>query len=313
MKDRFDWSGIKWTEEQDIVLSKTVCLKDSNGEIVLKDGKPVHPTRERVRQKRLSVFMDVIKECLPFANKNDEVEEKAHKALVEALNKKGRERSDLFNFVHKELSEMDEGSEFRSKLIDAYDVYRPMVMYNRRDTLRDKILELPVSTMTIKEIAEDLDCSSHYVYHTLRENDLSYLDARKETKYDWDKIKSYQWSGPNQLTDKEIADILGIGNFRIVSNYRWRHNLKKRSSKVDWSKLSKIQLDCMTLNQLSNYVGCSTSAVSQYKSRMSKFLKKYEKLEDREGLTDQEVADKLGCRLETVEKYRKQLDCKVAA
>ena len=61
MKARYKWVGIKWKRDQDVAIARQVIAVGEDGKARRWRGKLVHPTRERVRQKRIEKYLRALR------------------------------------------------------------------------------------------------------------------------------------------------------------------------------------------------------------------------------------------------------------
>jgi hypothetical protein len=226
MNSKFNWSGIDWTKEQDAALARKVFAVDSGDMPLIRGGVLVHPTRERVRQKRMEVYFGVVREALGLARTEEEL--KVRGMFERVMGKKGAiQRRALIRAISAGNS-LGLESSMRLGLARANSIFRPVGWHERKGTIKERIEKLPVSLMTTREIGEAVGCGVSYVSQALREMGLVCKPGRRgREKYAWGKIQSWQWSGPQEWTDKQIARKLGIDNPMVVTQYRTRHGIKK--------------------------------------------------------------------------------------
>lgn len=224
--ESYNWQGIAWKDEPDVEVCKKIWLTDANGSPVMHRGKRVHPSRERVRQKRLEIYFNRLRRALEVPG--DSEPEKDVCERLRAILENGS--SGLCNNLRKIMGiELPLDSPLRLALADASQIYRPKGWHSRKGTARERILNLPVTLMTAKEVALASGCKVSYVAQVLRQEGVRCKRAPRglPLKYDWGKIQDWQWSGPNELTDVETAKLIGCPNPMVVYQYRWRNGKKK--------------------------------------------------------------------------------------
>ena len=221
MNGLYNWKGIKWPVEQDVALTKRVIMLGADGLPVIHKGKLKHPTRERVRQKRLEVYLKALKRILATGARPGE--DRARARLLSAMEARGAAQVELLKEGMALAQELRLESPFRKAVAKASSIYRPSGWHGRKGTIKEKIDLLPVTTLTAREIAAEVSCGVSYVAQALKELETHCKRAKRgKLKYEWWKIRSHQWSGPKEITDKETAGLLGIPNPMVVTQYRNR-------------------------------------------------------------------------------------------
>ncbi|WXG58173.1 MAG: hypothetical protein ROD09_06075 [Candidatus Sedimenticola sp. (ex Thyasira tokunagai)] len=83
---------------------------------------------------------------------------------------------------------------------------------------------------------------------------------RGRAEHDWASITDDQW---RTLTNRQIAQILGIDNPRTVSNYRLRHNLPRgpMDTKYNWGSITRHQWETLTNRQIARILGCNDPTI----------------------------------------------------
>ncbi|MEJ1341969.1 MAG: hypothetical protein RPU14_07850 [Candidatus Sedimenticola sp. (ex Thyasira tokunagai)] len=83
---------------------------------------------------------------------------------------------------------------------------------------------------------------------------------RGRTEHDWGSITRHQW---RTLTNRQIAQILGIDNPRTVSNYRLRNNLPRgpKDTKYNWGSITRHQWETLTNRQIARILGCNDPTI----------------------------------------------------
>lgn len=93
--------------------------------------------------------------------------------------------------------------------------------------LRDRLAVMDTDGKTLKELAKEIGASESsmaYLRVLLKELGKGYRrKPRGNARYDWGKFP-INWK---DLTDKEIADIVGVENPVVVTIWRNRHGFKK--------------------------------------------------------------------------------------
>jgi hypothetical protein len=95
-----------------------------------------------------------------------------------------------------------------------------------------KILAGDWSGKLLGDVADEVGCSKEYAKKCLIILKKDYIkppDGRCQHKYDWDSITAEEWQ---TLTSTEIAQKLGVKNPAVVSQWRRRRNIRKRSAVV---------------------------------------------------------------------------------
>ena len=220
-QNNYNWDGIDWASEPDSVIAQRVISKDEHGNAVTEGDSIKRPSRERVRQRRMEEYFSLLGQGLK--RRLSGVEAKVQEALALALAEPTiGSRMRLVRAIFK--MELPLGSRLREDFANASKVLRPTGWHSRRGTAKDEIVDLPTSVMTIPEIAAKVGVGTSYVAEALKDLGLAYKPMPKVLlKYDWSKILPFQWEGPGALSNREIADIMGIDSSSIVAVHRSRH------------------------------------------------------------------------------------------
>jgi len=99
-------------------------------------------------------------------------------------------------------------------------------------TATSRIVDMDTSGMTPEEVASSARCSEAYARQCLGTMEKEFKkppDGRMVHKYLWDSITSEQWK---TLRDKDVAEILGIGNVAVVTQWRRRKGIVKKRKGV---------------------------------------------------------------------------------
>lgn len=91
-------------------------------------------------------------------------------------------------------------------------------------TVRDKLEGVSSSSMTLSELAEKGGCGEVHVAGVLRELGKEYKRLPNgNARYDWGKFP-VGWEG---MTDREIGEVVGVGNPAVVTQWRNRHGYSR--------------------------------------------------------------------------------------
>jgi hypothetical protein len=242
----YNWSGIDWANEQDVAISRRIVQRDRRGRRVLDDeGEPKYVTRERVRQMREEAYFKVMSRILKL-RATSKVERTVHRIIRQALEfrwkalERKREQNNNSGFSRAKSRmllahrvKIPQGSKFFKRLATAYQVFHPIGWHSREGTIKKKIADLPITLMTAREISEKVGCGVSYVAQAIKELGVRCKkDKRGLTIYDWDAILPFQWKGPNELSNEEIAKKLGVKNPAVVAQYRWRKKKREEAEQL---------------------------------------------------------------------------------
>jgi len=284
MKARYDWKRVRFQTKQDVGIARDLVLRDQHGEVLLfagKDGEmvPKHPTRERVRQKRLDIFMGVMRlaakvrrteadrkvsdkierafrvfysdeeaalnaafgrglERLGTGQRDERLRLRMRRDRDRALAVLGRRRlqarlKELKSVLRRQVRVGRSLTPSLNVLLNkARQTEQPSSWHQRTGTKLERLRELKTKNLTASQIAKRLSCGESYVIQTLRRLGKSFIsvDNRFRTKYAWPDRRDPIWK---VLTDREMAEKLGIWNPQLVTGRRIRKKipkLKKRKS-----------------------------------------------------------------------------------
>jgi len=99
--------------------------------------------------------------------------------------------------------------------------------YRRRVevTAGDRIAAMDTEGKTVIEVAKAAGCGIGFARATMKRNRKDYKRMPKgNARYDWTLVPS-NWE---ELTDKVIAGMVGASSPAIVTQWRVRHNMRKR-------------------------------------------------------------------------------------
>jgi DNA-binding CsgD family transcriptional regulator len=234
MKTGYQWAGIQWKKMQDVIVQRRVVFLGEDGKPVLRRGKVIHPTRERVRQKRMGVYLAALAKALRLPEKEGEQDVRA--TLTWALKQEGAKQMKIL----KGIGEMEIGldSPLRQALASANQIYRPVGWHGREGTTKEIIKGLVTENMTVREIAKAAGCGVSYVSQALKDLEKTCKSSpRGVEKYAWDRFFPYDADGRvmkgatgrwQEYTDKSIARALRISNPMVVTQYRNRNKFMRR-------------------------------------------------------------------------------------
>lgn len=234
----YKWDGIDWEREADSVISRRVTGVDADGCVVMRGGKPRHPTRERVRQRRMQEYFGVLERSLSREGLG-ELDVRVQGMIRKAMSGGTlSERARAMKPIHG--LELPVDSVIGQDLAQAMRILRPAGWHSQRSAAKDCVAELPTSTMTIGEIAKAVGVSYCYASQLLTKLGLGFKSQPKFSlrKYDWESIMPYEWDGPEKLSNRVIAQRLGIKNSAVVAVYRHRRatNLSKAGNRIGFRK-----------------------------------------------------------------------------
>ena len=95
-------------------------------------------------------------------------------------------------------------------------------------TAADTIASMDTAGMTPGEVAGKSDCSEAYARQCLTSMRKRYRrppDGRMVHKYAWETVTPQQWRA---YRDKDVAEMLGIGNVAVVTQWRRRKGIVKK-------------------------------------------------------------------------------------
>ena len=220
MKTRINWVGIKWKKVQDVELQRRL------------DG---HPSRERVRQRRMEAYLRALRLVLRIPEREGEQDIRA--VVRHALTLEGKRLSQALKKVQRLTLDLRLGNALRDGLAEASQIYHPRGWHGRSGTTKLEIKKLQTEGMTVKEIAKKVGCGVSYVPPVLRALGKTCLSSyRGKEKYRWSKFFPYDEEGRviqkaagrwQDFMDKEIAKALGIVNEHVVTQYRRRNGFKR--------------------------------------------------------------------------------------
>lgn len=107
-------------------------------------------------------------------------------------------------------------------------IARSPMWHKRCGTVLERIAGMDTGSMTPGQVAKKAGCKEAYAVQCLRKLRKDYKrppDGRRKGKYDWGRITPELWEN---LTDKEVAGILGVGNPAVVTLRRRRKGIMKR-------------------------------------------------------------------------------------
>lgn len=95
-------------------------------------------------------------------------------------------------------------------------------------TAADAIASMDTVGLTPEEVSKVSDCSEAYARQCLTAMRKRYrkpLDGRMVHKYAWETVTPQQW---RTCRDKDVAEMLGIGNVAVVTQWRRRKGIVKK-------------------------------------------------------------------------------------
>lgn len=88
------------------------------------------------------------------------------------------------------------------------------------DTAASRLEGMDTEGMTLEEVAIAAGCKGQYASVTLRALGKGFAKGRNgNARYDWGKFP-VGWEG---MTDKEIGEVVGVGDPAVVAQWRNRH------------------------------------------------------------------------------------------
>jgi len=227
--NKYNWSSIQWDKEQDVAIARKLNLMDEHGMMVMKRNRPVHPTREAVRQQRMKVYFRALNACLSLPEMEGEGEARAIITYVIPL-----------MYITKELSNtlhglpLMEGSPLKEALQVAYNIRWSTEWHAHEGTIRQEIKGLNTEEMTPQGIAKAVKCGVSYVKVVLKEEGLPHVSTVcSREKYNWSKLFKYGEDGKVlagewlNMTQKEVAKVLRVKNVQVITQYYKRNGIRK--------------------------------------------------------------------------------------
>jgi hypothetical protein len=101
--------------------------------------------------------------------------------------------------------------------------------HKRVGTAFEAIDGMDTSGMLPRQVAKEAGCSEAYALQVLRELEKDHEkppDGRRKWKYDWASVTDSEWQ---ELTDVEVAEKLGVPNPAVVTQWRRRKGIVKKS------------------------------------------------------------------------------------
>jgi hypothetical protein len=99
-------------------------------------------------------------------------------------------------------------------------------------TAADAISSMDTARLTPEEISRKAKCSEAYAKQCLGSSGKTFTkppDGRMVHKYAWDSVTPQQWKS---LRDKDVAEMLGISNVAVVTQWRRRKGIVKKRKGV---------------------------------------------------------------------------------
>ena len=227
--NKYNWSSIQWDKEQDVAIARKLTLLDEHGMPTLKRNKPIHPTREAVRQQRMKVYFRALNACTTLQEMEGEGDVRAVLSLIVGNNNPSKE---LLQSLHR--MPLTEGSPLQIGLKAAEAIRWSTEWHSHEGTIRQEIKGLNTAEMTPRAIAREVGCGISYVKVVLKEEGLPYVSTVcSREKYNWGKLFKYGEDGkvlPGEwvnMTQKEVAKVLRVKNVQVVTQYYKRNGIRK--------------------------------------------------------------------------------------
>lgn len=104
--------------------------------------------------------------------------------------------------------------------------------HKRVGTASERIAGMDTRRMTPLEVGEAAGCSGTYARNVLVSMGKAHVrppDGRCVWKYRWGNVTPGMW---REMTDKQVAEILGVENVMVVTQWRRRKGIMKRVHEV---------------------------------------------------------------------------------